>query len=263
MFHHLPALNGATADQKPNCPRLAEKTTIYRTMAARSDYFATVIKVARTSFRQSLATAPGQVRSRWPTAKIPKRSPNFVKLAIALSLDPDVKWLEYVGSLSFGDCNVVIEMMVADQSEGRVAFDIVDERPHRDLDTEGLLLLTLDYHQIRIVETDSASIKADPRVSNSLRIWRHRDRRVERKVVAAVDRALVGQQSVSVKTLGTLIGLSEPLAIVSALISRRLLDADLSKTFGMNSLVVRRWDFGATLLPKNRSAVQHFGGKKP
>ena len=154
-------------------------------------------------------------------------------------------------------------MMVADQSDGRVAFDIVDERPHRDLDTEGLLLLALDHHQIRIVEMDSASIKADPRVSNSLRIWRHRDRRVGRKVVAAVDRALVGQQSVSVKTLGTAVGLSAPLPIVSALICRRVLDADLSKTFGLHSLVTRRWDFGATLLSKNHSAVQHFGEKKP
>lgn len=232
-------------------------------MAARSDYFATVIKVARTSFRRSLATAPGQVRSRWPTAKIPKRSPNFARLAVRLSLDPDVTWLEYVGSLPFEDCNVVVEMMVADQSEGRVAFDIVDERPHRDLDTGGLLLLALDHHQIRIVEMDSASIKADPRVSNSLRIWRHRDRRVERKVVAAVDRALVGQQSVSVKALGTLIGLSEPLAIVSALICQRVLDTDLSTTFGLNSLVARRWDLGATLISKNHSEVRHFGGKKP
>ena len=73
--------------------------------------------------------------------------------------------------------------------------------------------------------------------------------------LAAVDRALVGQQSVSVKTLGTLIGLSEPLAIVSALICQRVLDTDLSTTFGLNSLVARRWDLGATLILK-----EAFGG---
>jgi hypothetical protein len=222
-----------------------------------------VIKVARASFRRSLATDPGQVRSRWPTANILKGSPNFAKLAIALSLDQDVTWLEYVGSLRFGDYNVVVEMMVADNSDGRVAFDIIDERPYRDLDTEGLLLIALHHHHIRIVETDSASINADPRVSNSLRIWRQRGQRVGRGLVTAIDKALVGQHSVSIRKLGTLVELSAPLPTVSALICARVLDTDLSTTFGLNSPVTRRWDYGATFIPRNHSAFRFFGGKEP
>jgi hypothetical protein len=223
-----------------------------------------VIKVARASFRRSLATDPGQVRGRGATAKIPKRSPNFAKLAIRLSLDPDVTWLEYVGSLPFGERNVVVEMMVADRSEGRVAFDIVDERPHRDLDTGGLLLLALDYHHIRIVEIDSAGINEEPRSSNSLRIWRHRRRQVEKGLVAKIDRALAGQRSVSVRRLGTLIGIANPLPIVSALICKRVLDTDTSAKFGLNSLVVRRWDLGATALTSHsRLAARLFARKQP
>jgi hypothetical protein len=221
-----------------------------------------VIKVARASFRRSLATAPGQVRSCRATANI-QHSPNFDKLAIQLSLDPSVTWLEYVDSLLFSEFNVMVGMLVADNDEGRVAFDIVDQRPDRDIDAEGLLQLALEHHQIRIAEMDSAAINDEPRASNSLRIWRHRGRRVEKGLVAKIDRALAGQRSVSVRSLGTLVGLSDPLAIVSALICRRVLDTDLSIKFGLNSLVARRWDFGATLISKNHSAVRLFGGKKP
>ncbi len=167
-----------------------------------------------------MATDPGQVRNRRAIAKTPKRSPSFVKLAIQLSLDPSVTWLEYVESLLFAECTVMVEMLVADNDEGRVAFDIVDERPVRDIDAEGLLLLALEHHQIRIVEIDSASINDEPRANNSLRIWRHRGLPVEKGLVAKIDRALAGQQSVSIQSLGTLVGLSDPLAIASALISR-------------------------------------------
>jgi hypothetical protein len=147
-----------------------------------------VTTVARASFRRSLATEPDQVRSRRATAKIPKRSPNFNRLVIQLWLDPATTWLEYVESLSLpeGNMNVTVEMLVADRAKGRVAFDLVDERPVRDIDTEGLLLLALEHHQILLAEMDGASINAEPRASNSLRIWRHRDCRVKQGLVAAI-----------------------------------------------------------------------------
>jgi hypothetical protein len=210
-----------------------------------------------------LATDPGQVRNHRAIAKTSKRSPNFVKLAIQLSLDPSVTWLEYVESLLFSECPVMVEMLVADNDEGRVAFDIVDERPYRDIDAEGLLLLALEHHEIRLVEIDSANINAEPRSSNSLRIWRHGDHRVEKGLVAAIDRALAGRQSVSVRSFRTLVGLSEPLAIVSALICKGTLDTDLSIKFGLNSLVARRWDLGAGLTSHSRSADRLFARTKP
>lgn len=226
------------ADQSRVVRRQAEKSIIPSTTAAGSDYFAVTrwTKVARASSRRSLAI----VRNR------PKRSPNFDKLAIQLSLDNNVTWLEFVESLLLPECNVhvTVEMIVADNNEGRVAFDIVDERDHRDIDTDGLLLLALQHHQIRIIEADNASINEEPRASNSIRIWRHRGHRVEQSVVAAIDRALAGQQSVSVRRLATLVELSEPMAVVSALICQGVLEAtDLSTKFGSNSLVARRWGY--------------------
>jgi hypothetical protein len=196
--------------------------------------------VARPPSRRSLAT----VRNR------PRRSPNFVKLAIQLSLDPDVTWLEFVEILPLPKYNLhaTVEMIVADRSDGRIAFDIVDERSTPDVDADGLLMLALENYQIRLVEMNDKTINKEPIASNALRVWEHRGDRVERGVVAAIDRAFVGRQSISVGKLGMLVGLSEPLPIVSALMCRGVLEADLStKTFGSNSLVARRWRYpGAT-----------------
>jgi hypothetical protein len=212
--------------------------------------------VARASSRRSLAT----IRNR------PKRTPNLDKLAIQLSLDNNVTWLEFVESLPFPECNVHVKvgMIVADRDEGRVAFDIVDERAHRDIDTDGLLLLALQHHEIRLAEMDSASINAEPRLSNSLRIWRHRGHRVERGVVAAIDRALAGQQFVSIRRLGTLAGLSERMAVVSALICQGVLEVtDLSTKFGPNSLVARRWGYPGAAPTSFVRRLDYSQRKKP
>ena len=224
-----------------------------------------MIKVVRASFRRSLATDPGQIWSHWPTAKIPKRSPNFNRLVTQLWLDPETTWLEYVESLPVPESNlsVMVEMLVADRDEGRVAFDIVDERPARDIDTEGLLLLALQHHGIRLTEMDSASINAEPRASNSLRTWRHHGVRVRQGLVAEIDRVLPRYRSIPIRTLGTLAGFSEPIKTVSALISQGMLDTDLSVRFGPNSLVTRRPDLGDAITSQSRSAVRLFARKKP
>jgi hypothetical protein len=226
-----------------------------------------VIKVARTSFRRGLATDPGLVRSRWPTAKIPKRSPNFRRLVIRLWLDPETTWLEYVESLPLPGANVnaTVEMLVVDCGQGRVAFDIVDERLVRDVDDEGLVLLALQHHGIRLTEVDSETIDEDPRVGNSLLIWRHHGHRVNQQLVGAIDRVLAGRQQIKVRTLGTLVGLSQPqlIVIVSALISQGMMDTDLSVRFGPDSFVTRRWGPAAGVTSQVRSAVRLFARKKP
>jgi hypothetical protein len=212
-------------------------------------------------------TDPGLVRSRWPTAKIPKRSPNFRRLVIWLWLDPETTWLEYVESLPLPGANVnaTVEMLVVDCDQGRVAFDIVDERLARDIDDEGLALLALERHEIRLTEVDSETINEDPRVGNSLLIWRHHGHRVNQQLVGAIDRVLAGRQQIKVRTLGTLVGLSQPQAIVivSALISQGMMDTDLSVRFGPDSFVTRRWGPAAGVTSQVRSAVRLFARKRP
>lgn len=90
---------------------------------------------------------------------------------------------------------VPIQMLVADTNEGRVAVDIVDERPELDLDEDGLLLVTLQQHGIRLVETDSAAIESQARASNCRKIWRHRERRVETSLEPATKKRISAPRS--------------------------------------------------------------------
>jgi hypothetical protein len=182
-------------------------------------------------------------------------------------LDPETTWLEYVESLPLPGANVnaTVEMLVVDSDHGRVAFDIVDDRLERDIDDEGLVLLALQHRGIRLTEVDSESMDEDPHVGNSLLIWRHHGHRVDQQLVGAIDRVLAGRQQIKVRTLGTLVELSQPqaLVIVSALISQGMMDTDLSVRFGPDSFVTGPWGPAAGVTSQVRSAVRLFARKKP
>lgn len=171
-------------------------------------------------------------------------------LAIQLSLDLDIASVRYVASLPLFDRIVPIQMVVADTVDGPVAFDIVDARPERDLDEDGLMLLTLQHHQIRLVEIDRATIGTEPRAGNCRKIWRHRNHHVEASLVAAVDRAVAEGAAPSIRTLGRAIGLRYPMATVCALICHKHLQTDLGKRRLDLHSVVRR-------LARNAHAAFH------
>jgi hypothetical protein len=217
----------------------------------------------RASHGRSLPAGPGQARDHWPTANILKGSNNFRQLAIQLWLDPETAWLEFVEALPVPEAgmDVQVKMLVADRPEGRVAFDIIDERRPHDADHEGLLLLGLEHRSRQITQVDNESINREPMATNSARIWHHRGRWIEQDVVSAIDRVLAGHQQISIRKLGRLIGLSEPLAIVSALISQGMIDTDLSIKFGLSSLVFRRWGPDSSFTSHSRSAVRFFARK--
>jgi hypothetical protein len=203
-----------------------------------------VTTVTRTSRSRSRTTDPGAVRSPKAISEIPSRTANFNKLAVQLSLDPTVRSLEYVDSLWTHDCSVRIEMLVALRGDRRVAFDIVDERPIRDLDAEGLLLIALQQNRIDLVEIDRKAINIEPKASNCLRIWTSRGR-IDDRLRAAIEAALNENGSLSIRELGVLVRLEDPLAVVRALIRDGLLEADLSLKLDSDSLVALTSDAAA------------------
>jgi hypothetical protein len=203
-----------------------------------------VTTVTRTSRSRSRTTDPGAVRSPKTISEIPSRTANFNKLAVQLSLDPTVRSLEYVESLWTQDCSVRIEMLVALRGDRRVAFDIVDERPIRDLDAEGLLLIALQQNRIDLVEIDRKGINIEPKASNCLRIWNSR-RRIDDGLRAAIEAALNENGSLSIRELGGRARLEDPLAVVRALIRDGMLQADLSLKLDADSLVALTSDAAA------------------
>jgi hypothetical protein len=168
-------------------------------------------------------------------------SSNFRWLAVQLTLDPTVKSLKFVTSLPVGDEEVEVGMLVVERDEGSVAYDIVDERPHRDIDTEGLLLIALGKHGITRVEVDGPLIGSEPLAGNCKRIWKHRDVDVSQDVQERIDSVLTARR-LSVRDLGRAIRLRNAMTTVSALICRRVLYTELSTDFSPASWVARRSD---------------------
>lgn len=201
---------------------------------------------SRRGFRASALRRTCSAQTRDVPEAVPtswSKAEKADEFAIQLLLDPHVTALEFRTSLSFSGREVPIQMFVADLDDGsRIAFDIIDGRPYRDLDAEGLLLLVLESHGIRITQIDYAAIDAEPRASNTRRLWSHREYRIPAPLRAAVDRALAARQRMTVQSLASIVGLRDPMPTVGALVSQGVLAVDPSRPLGPNSIVARRSD---------------------
>lgn len=161
---------------------------------------------------------------------------------IQLSLDSSVRSISFVESLALDGDEVPVRMIVVDKDDGRVAYDIIDKRPYRDIDAQGLLLIALQRSGIRLVEIDSSMIDAEPRAANCCRIWRYRDHPVPAPVIKSVVSALAGRRRVAIRTLGAMAGLRDPMPTACALICRGLIAINVSKPLNPNSLVSQAAD---------------------
>jgi hypothetical protein len=179
--------------------------------------------------------------ARWPkaTSAIPTGSANFEKLVVQLSVSGNVTSFEFVEALPVLGTRVNVEMLVATRQDGRFAYELVDERPVRDIDTEGLLLIALQQHGIRLVEVDTFRLDAEPEATNRALIWRCRDRPVASNVRKAVEAALIRHGPLPARTLGKILELPDPLPILCALACQGAVGLDLSRKLNQRTRVVR------------------------
>jgi hypothetical protein len=222
--------------------------------------------VAQTDFqfRRNQAIDLLSVRGRRMLG--PGRSSNFRRLAVQLTLDPAVRSLGFVASLPLAAEEVAVGMLVAERDEGSIAYDIVDERSHRDIDSEGLLLIALERHGITRVEVDARLIGSEPLASNCKRIWKHRDVEVSADLRVKINGALEARR-LSVRGLGRATHMRSAMATTCALICRRILYTELSTEFGPASWVARRADRSADTSPPVQrqmptAAARELGGSK-
>jgi hypothetical protein len=179
------------------------------------------------------------------------RSPTLRNLSIQLSLDPAVRSVAFVESLTLNGSEIPVHLVVADTSDGRVAYDIIDKRPHRDIDAEGLLLIALENHRIRLVEIDSSMIHAEPRATNCRRIWRYRHYAVPKPVIESIVSALA-ERRLAIRTLGAMVGLQDPMPTACALICQGIIETNVSKPLSPTSLisnVVSQANYSLTMPP--------------
>lgn len=199
-------------------------------------------------------------RSRNTSELVQSCPSKFADLAIQLLLDPAVFRLRYIRSISYRRRQVPVEMLVAELGSGRVAFDIVDERPSRDIDYEGLLLLALAHHKIRLIEIDCVGIDEEPRAGNYRRIWSHRNYEVPPSLKINVVRALAKapHRHLTIRSLSNSIGVRDPMNLVCALISQGVLAIDLTAPLTLDSLVGPRSDRRHPI-PLSAAGLGRFG----
>jgi hypothetical protein len=170
-------------------------------------------------------------------------SETLSQFAVQLFLDPAITAFKFVRSLHFESHEIQLNMFVAYlEGNHRVAFDVVSERPLWDTEHDGLVLLALEHQGIRLVEIDHAHINAEPFSSNCKRIWSHLDHPVPPPLEKAINSALATHRKLTVRSLGTAVGLRDPIPEISALVCQQTLLIDLSMTFGPNSIVRRASD---------------------
>jgi hypothetical protein len=134
------------------------------------------------------------------------RSGVQLDLAIQRSLDPEVRSLRHVATLPLRGDDVVIDMMVADCEDGSFALDVVDGRPVRDLDAEGLLLLALEENGIELFELSTDDVLAEPFASNCRLVWRHRYMKPSTAMLSSIGKVLTQAGRISIGELSTTIG---------------------------------------------------------
>jgi hypothetical protein len=199
------------------------------------------------------------IRTPKSSSAIPRRSRCFNNLVLQLSVDPLVRSIKYVDSLAALGRRVKVEMLVAERDDGRFAYDIVDERPLRDLDAEGLVLIALHENSIGLIETDRTQVNGEPRASNCVLIWKHRNYPIDASARTAVDRALRKHGSSTIRELGEITGVPNPIKIVCALVWQGVLAVDLARQLDSEARVSRRTASStpsrcSTRAPSNRRA---------
>ncbi|WP_262048123.1 hypothetical protein [Bradyrhizobium sp. Bra78] len=166
---------------------------------------------------------------------------NCRKLAVQLTLDPAVRSLSFVPALPLAGEQIEVGMLVAEHENGFVAYDIVDERVDRDIDTEGMLLIALDQHDITLRAVDTFSICAQPLAHRCERIWEHRGLEIAPHLGSRIKRALE-RDCLSIRELGHAVGKRNIIPIVSNLICKRILCTDLAIFPDLDAWVARRSD---------------------
>ena len=113
------------------------------------------------------------ISSKTSTA-IPARHPLVRDALVQASLDPQVRLLEYVPTATVEATQVALKAIIITRDDGRFHLDVIEARPVREVETEGLALIALDRLGLKAATLTSADIKKEPRFANSRAVWFYR-----------------------------------------------------------------------------------------
>lgn len=118
-----------------------------------------------------VAIPPEQFTSAKTSVAIPIRHPAIRDVLVQLSLDATIRSIDYIASASVGSDQVDLDAIVVQGESGRVLLDIIQARPIRDLEIEGLVLIALGELNLPTWVITSEDVRREPRFSNSRLVW--------------------------------------------------------------------------------------------
>ncbi len=108
------------------------------------------------------------------TTAIPARHPALRDALVQASLDPRIRSIGYVASAFVASEHVELGAVVVLRDDGRFLLDVVQARPVRDLEEEGLLQIALADLDLQPLVVTAEEIRREPRYANAKAVWRYR-----------------------------------------------------------------------------------------
>lgn len=122
--------------------------------------------------QNSRAAASGHlfVSAKTSTA-VPTRNLLVRHALIEASLDATVRSIDFVASAQVAAAPVKLNAIVIVRDDGRYFLDVVEARPLRDIDTEGLIQIALRDLGLSALTVTRADIEREPRFTNARLVW--------------------------------------------------------------------------------------------
>jgi hypothetical protein len=109
---------------------------------------------------------------------IPARSILLRDALIQASLDSAVRSIGYIASARVGSASVKVNAIVIVRDDGRYVLDVMEARPLRDVDEEGLAQVALRDLALTPLTFTKTEIQREPRFTNAKLVWLYAQRPV-------------------------------------------------------------------------------------
>ena len=176
------------------------------------------------------------------TAAIPAPHPLVRDALVLASLDPQVRSLEFIQTATVEAAQVALKAITIIRDDGRFYLDVVEARPVRDVEAEGLALIALDRMGLAPLTLTASDIRREPRFTDARAVWEYRTHPVG---IALRLKILTVLQEDGPMPLGCLLkqirATRDPAPAVMAMACSDLIEIDLvSRPLGPSTIVRSR-----------------------
>lgn len=161
---------------------------------------------------------------------------------IQATLDPSVRTIEFLAQAQVDATQVDLGATIIVRDDGRFVLDVVQARPVRDIEQEGLALIAYSRLGLSQITLTAADIKREPRFANSRMVWSYRLAPVGIAMRMAVLQVLADEGPMALsRLLSSLRSDRDPNPAIMALACSDLIELDLvSRPLGPQTIARSR-----------------------